>query len=92
MLGSGDHGLVGRRISFDNVRVAGNASRSGFFIDVGNRHIFVLPAKTHTTVVNGEKVGIDGVVLSMPRGMQQQLSGPANLNDDIYVYATGLRK
>jgi hypothetical protein len=26
-----------------------------------------------------------------PRGMHQQLNEPANLNDDIYIYATAVR-
>ena len=91
MLGRGDHHLVGRRIGLNDVRVAGNTSRSGFFIDAGNRHVFVLPAKTGTTVADGASVAIHGVVLSMPRGMHQQLNGPANLNDDIYIYATAVR-
>jgi hypothetical protein len=42
-------------------------------------------SKAGTTVANGDSVAIDGVVLSMPRGMRQYLNGPANLNDDIYI-------
>jgi hypothetical protein len=91
-LGNGGERLVGRPISLSNVRVAGNTSRSGFFVNLGDRQLYVLPAKAGTTAANGDSVAIDGVVLSMPRGIRQQLNGPANLNDDIYIYATGVRK
>jgi len=58
-----------------------------------NANVFVLPAlKDKTSVQVGDTVSIDGVVLQMPRKMDDRLNAPAGSNDDIYVYATSVKK
>jgi hypothetical protein len=37
-------------------------------------------------------VRIDGTVLQMPEDMDDRLKAPGRLNDDIYVYATNVRR
>ena len=90
-LDSGNEDLVGRRVSLTNVRVSGTATGGGFFVNAGDRHLFVLPATAGTSVANGATVAIDGTVMQMPRSMAGRLSAPGSLNDDLYVYATSVR-
>ena len=91
-VGAGDVRLVGQPISLNNARVTGNASGSGFFIDAGDRRLFVLPSRAGTMVASGDTVSLRGVILRMPRHMEQRLNAPPNVNDHIYVYATSVGK
>ncbi len=89
----GDEDLVGRQAMLDNMKVTATASSGGgFFVSTGNGTLFVLPAHPGSPVMKGDSVGIEGVVLRMPRGMVTRLNAPERLNEDIYVYATGIRK
>jgi hypothetical protein len=40
----------------------------------------------------GQAVAIEGVVLELPDGMDDRLKSPGDLNDDIYIYATAVRR
>ncbi len=68
-------------------------AKDGFFVKAQNASVFVLPAlKDKVSVQVGDMVSIDGVVLQMPRKMDDRLNAPAGSNDDIYVYATSVNK
>lgn len=55
--------------------------------------VFVLPAHKDTVSVRvGDTVWLDGVVLQMPRHIDDKLKAPAGSNDKIYVYATNVNK
>ena len=92
-LTSGDQALVGRRVDLNGVKIAGMASGDGFFVQDGDRQIFVLPAKAGAmNFREGETVSIDGVVLELPGGMGSRIKAPRTANDDIYVYATAVAR
>jgi hypothetical protein len=83
--------MVGQQARLDSVRVAAMPSNGGFFITVGNRQVFVLPAQP-IAVATGDTLAIDGVILQMPRSMMARLNGPAPFNQEIYIYATEVSK
>ena len=92
-LASGDQDLVGRPVALDRLRVAGIADQGGFFVASGNNHLFVLLADAKKTSIGvGDTVSLQGYVMRMPRSMDERLKAPGRLNDDIYVYATGVTK
>jgi hypothetical protein len=83
-----DERLVGRQVDLGGLEVTGMASSGGgFFVGVGDRQVFVLPANQLTTVKTGDTVGVYGVVLRMPRDMAERLQNRQGLNEDVYVYA-----
>jgi hypothetical protein len=92
MIATGDERLVGRPTTLSNVPVARTAKGAGFFVTLGEHQVFVLPAQPKTMVADGERVTVTGVVMQMPRGMRSRLNAPANMNDDIYVYARSVQK
>jgi hypothetical protein len=62
-------------------------------VSSGSEHIFVLPAQDLGPRLGaGESVRIDGTVLQMPDDMDDRLKAAGRLNDDIYVYATNIRR
>jgi hypothetical protein len=87
-LSGGDDELVGRPVTFQKVSVAGMAEHGGFYIGSENDRVYVLPAGT-TEVKAGDQVRIEGVVLQMPRGVDDAARS-SNLNDEIYVYAVNV--
>jgi hypothetical protein len=92
MFNRSDERLVGRQLHMDNLKVTGTAATGGgFFVAVGDEHLYVLPAQQGRSVMTGDTVGLYGVLLRMPRDMEQRLKPPAGLKDDIYVYATTIR-
>jgi hypothetical protein len=91
-IGNGNESLVGRRVGLNNIRVTGTATGGGFFVSAGDRHLFVLPAMTGTMAATGDTVTIEGTLLQMPRSMVSRLNAPGSLNDDLYLYATTVRR
>jgi hypothetical protein len=91
-IAQGDEDLVGRHVGLKGVKVE-SMTKDGFFVKAQNASVFVLPAlKDKVSVQVGDTVSIDGVVLQMPRKMDDRLNAPAGSNDDIYVYATSVNK
>ena len=91
LAGRGDE-LIGRSVSLQQARIAAVDER-GYFVMSGNQHVFVLPAQQFAPRLGaGEAVRIDGTVLRMPDSMDERLKAPGVLNDDIYVYATNVRR
>jgi hypothetical protein len=89
----GDEQLVGRQLHMSNLKVTGTAAAGGgFFVAIGDQQLYVLPAQKGRSAMNGETVGIYGLILRMPRSMEERLKPPAGFNDDIYVYATTIVK
>ena len=93
-LADADEDHVGNLVHLDGVRVAATAKdqKNGFFIQAGDKHVFVLPAAADTMAKPGETFAIEGVILELPDGMEDRLSAPGDLNDDVYVYATSVRR
>jgi hypothetical protein len=87
-LGAADSGTVGRRAQLSGARVSQIGAMNGFFVQAGNRQLFVLPATAGVTVKGGDTVSIEGVVLQMPRNMVMRLNPPQGFNEDVYLYAT----
>jgi hypothetical protein len=88
-LAGGDDELIGRRVALDGVQVADTADKRGFFLSATGSRVFVLPA-AEADVSAGKTVSIEGVVLEMPRGMEDRLEAGGDVNDEIYVYATSV--
>ena len=92
-LAGGSENLVGRRVELNSAKVNTVAKDGGFFVSANNAAVFVLPAqKDALKVQTGDTVTITGTVLQLPRHMHTRLNAPAGSNDDIYVYATSVRK
>jgi hypothetical protein len=87
----GDEALVGRRAIL-NARVSGKAQDRGLFVQSGGTHLFVLPSQGSADVKVGDTVSVEGVVLRLPSGMVQRLRAPGPWNEDIYVFATTLKR
>jgi hypothetical protein len=89
-----DTDLVGRQVDLAKVQVIRVAKDGGFWIrGATDPSVFVLPADSKQMTVNqGQTVGIDGVVLQMPRGMRDRLQAPEQSNQTIYIYATKVDK
>jgi hypothetical protein len=89
----GNAELVGRSVALQQARIVGVDPVRGYFVSSGGEHIFVLPAYEQIPRLGaGEAVRIDGAVLRMPAAMEDRLKAPGELNDDIYVYATNIRR
>jgi hypothetical protein len=94
-LARGDDDMVGRHVKLENVRIESKADDKGFFTRVGDEMLFVLPAPGETTALTqGTSVSLDGVILQMPRHMREHTEAPGDrpVNDDIYVYATKVKR
>jgi hypothetical protein len=92
-LAAGDEDLVGRKVSLKGARIESTAKDGGFFVKAKDASVFVLPAhKEKVSVGAGDTVSVEGVVLQMPRTLEEQLKAPAGSNDDIYVFATHVAK
>jgi hypothetical protein len=87
----GDIDDVGQRVELKELRVSGTASDRGFFVQSGNRHLFVLPGNPGQAAIRvGQTVQISGVILQMPDEMDDRLKAPGELNDEVYLYATAV--
>jgi hypothetical protein len=87
-----DERLVGRRVDLDNVKVDRVGAHHGFWIEAAGTGVFVLPAPHATgegTPAVGKAVGIEGVVLELPRSLRER-ARTQDGNDAIYIYATSL--
>lgn len=94
-LGNAGEDMIGRSVDLTGVSVRANAKDRGFFVKSGDTVVFVLPEPNlQANVRQGETVSIEGMVLQMPRHMDDQLSSPSGgtLNEDIYVYATRIER
>jgi hypothetical protein len=88
----GDEALVGRQVQL-SAAVQSTAKGGGFLVQQGDNHLLILPSKNAAMNVGaGDRVSIEGVVLQMPRDMEDRLGDPNGLNDDIYVFATKISK
>lgn len=88
-----DEDLVGRHVELKGLRVESVAKDGGFFVKAQQQAVFVLPAhKERSAVSPGDTVSLKGIVLQMPRQMNDRLNAPSGSNDDIYVYATSVSK
>lgn len=85
----GDDELIGRRVALEGVQVSDTADTRGFFLSGTGERIFVLPA-ADTDANAGKTVSIEGVVLEMPRGLEDRLKAGGTVNDEINVYATSV--
>lgn len=84
-------GLIGRPIAFERVRVTGTAAAGGFYVGIGNRHVYVLPERDGVTVGTGEIVALTGVIRRMQADIATRLD-LAQANYDIYIYATVVKR
>jgi hypothetical protein len=86
--------LVGRDVDLTKVPIARVTKEGGFWLQrAGGPAVFVKPAHSvQVTVKEGDTIGLDGVVLEMPRGMRDRLGAPDQANTRIYVYATKIEK
>lgn len=92
-IASGDEDLIGRRVQLTGVKVDSLAKNGGFVAKANTAAVFVLPADKNAAAVQpGDTVTISGTVLQMPRHMRTHVNAPAGANDDIYVYATSVKK
>ncbi|MGE3277929.1 MAG: hypothetical protein AB7O67_22670 [Vicinamibacterales bacterium] len=86
---SGGDDMIGRRVEFKDATVAKVSGEGGLFIKGHGETFYVRPAKgTDLNAGSGDTVSITGVVLQMPRHMEDRISAPDDANDDVYVYAT----
>lgn len=90
-LANGRERLVGRPVGLTSVRVDALADNGGFYVASGDRQIFVLPAQRGPFAA-GDEVSIDGVVMEMPRKIEERLKPSGELNDDIYIYALNVKQ
>lgn len=93
-IGRADEDMIGRHANLSGVRVEAVARDRGFFAKAGDRLVFVLPAADQQPAVRqGDTVTLEGVILQMPRHMKDRLNAPAGeFNDDVYIYATQLKR
>ena len=94
-IADGDEDLVGRHVTLNGVAVAGTAEGGGFFVREGGdgNRVFVLPAPPNQpTVRSGEQLTIEGRIAQMPDRMEDRLKLDDSANDDIYIYATTVKK
>jgi hypothetical protein len=91
---TGTSDLVGRDVDLTKVPIARVTKEGGFWLQrAGGPAVFVKPADSvQVTVREGDTIGIEGVVLEMPRGMRDRLGTPDQANTRIYVYATKIEK
>ena len=92
-IASDDEDIVGRHVSLDKVAVTATAKDGGFWVrGPAGTSVFVLPSDRSATFSNGQQVSLDGVVLQMPRAMDDRLDPGVGWNDDIYIYATAVTR
>lgn len=94
-LGKGNNDLVGRSVKLDDVKVSRRAKTEGFWIEGSHATVFVLPSDRDGSVKapsEGDSVSIEGIVLEMPRSLRDTAHANGSGNDEIYVYATSVRK
>jgi hypothetical protein len=78
-----DDSLVGSRVDLQQAEVT-SPSELGFWIETPDgERIFVMPA-TPAAVKEGQTVGIQGVVLELPEGLQVQVNAA---DEPVYIYA-----
>jgi hypothetical protein len=78
-------GLIGRPIAFERIRVTGTAAAGGFYIGIGNRHVYVLPERDGVIVRTAETVALTGVIRRMQADIARRLD-LAEANYDLYIY------
>jgi hypothetical protein len=96
MLGNGtEH--VGRHVNLQGLSVIRSSTR-GFWVNGGDRNLFVLPATGAAgaeapgrTFSPGQSVSIQGIVLEMPGRLRGQARGMEKANDEVYIYATSVK-
>ena len=96
-IANGDEDLVGRKVHLNGLTVQSAAKDSGFVVKTAEGNFFVLPSSAGTAGARaGDVVSVKGYVLQLPRGMREHVrnssASTANLNEDIYVYATEVTK
>jgi hypothetical protein len=85
--------LVGHHAGFAAAEVSGTASEDGGFWvkSPDGTHLFVLASEAQQSdETTGSTVDVQGVLLQMPRGMQDDLDAPGDMNEDVYVLATAV--
>ncbi len=97
----GDDELIGRSVSLTGVKVKRVGAHNGFWVESGSERIFVMPAgrgDTQMTPKVGDTVMLEGTVLALPRGMftptgtEGRAHHEMDANNDIYIYATKVKK
>jgi hypothetical protein len=93
-LAEADEDVVGRTVNLTNVRVDSKAALGGFYTQAGDATLFVLPAPGQgMTLSKGDTVSLEGFVMQLPRHMEDRLENESReLNDDVYVYATRVKR
>lgn len=97
----GDDMLIGRSVTLTDVHVKRTGAHNGFWIESGGNHIYVMPSgrgDTQMTPASGDRVLLEGTVLALPRGMfkatgtEGRMHHDLDANNDIYIYATVVKK
>lgn len=97
----GDDMLIGRSVKLTDVHVKRTGAHNGFWIESDGNHIFVMPSgrgDTQMTPAAGDRVMLEGTVLALPRGMfkatgtEGRMHHDLDANNDIYIYATVVKK
>jgi hypothetical protein len=93
-LGKADDDMIGRTVNLSDVRVTSKASLGGFYTQAGEMTLFVLPAPGQGMELReGDAVTLEGFVMQLPRHMEDRLENESReLNDDVYVYATRVKR
>jgi hypothetical protein len=82
---------VGRTVELDGVEVQRIVPGRGFFISSGTKSIFVRPAGgEHARIEPGQKLSVDGFVLTLPAGISDEVFDDAADGGRIYVFATDI--
>lgn len=101
MVAGGDDALIGRNINLTSVTVKRLGAHNGFWVESGSERIFVMPAgrgDTQMTPKVGDTVMLEGTVLALPSGMftatgtEGRAHHDMDANNDIYIYATKVKK
>jgi hypothetical protein len=90
-LGNADQTSIGQQVDLERVTVTRASTAHGFWIESGGADVFVLPAQHAAGAAMpaaGTSIGLEGIVLQMPRSMRDKARAAAGSNEQIYVYAT----
>jgi hypothetical protein len=82
---------LGRTVNLDGVKVQRIVPGRGFFISSGTKSIFVRPAGgDHGRIEPGQTVSVDGVVMTLPAGISDEVFDDAADGGRLYVFATDI--